>query len=180
IFLMFVVSLIFLVYKPILKSKSHTVPWYDWLASIISIVPFAYGCIYYDDLINRAIVPTTVDVIMMIIAVLAILEVSRRTLGLFLPLIALLFVIYAIWGGNLPGIFSHKGYGLERLTNTFYMTTNGIYGSPSKVAATMVFMFVLFGSFLNITGASRVITDGSFSIAGKYTGGPAKVAIIAS
>ncbi|GAA0369741.1 TRAP transporter permease [Bacillus horti] len=180
IFLMFVAVLVFLLYKPAKRITSNAIPWFDWLAAFLSAIPFLYGVLFYEEIIARATFPTVLDKVMMILAVLAILEMSRRTIGIILPCIALLFVLYAIWGGNLPGIFVHRGYDLDRLTNTFFMTTNGIYGSPTKVAATMVFMFVFFGAFLNATGASKVITDGSFSIAGRFTGGPAKVAIFAS
>lgn len=180
IFLMFVSTLTFLLYKASPKIKSESIPWYDWVLAAVAVLPFLYGSSFYNEIISRAVTPTYTDIIMTIIAVAVILEISRRTIGILLPGIAILFIFYALWGGNIGGIFSHPGYSLERLTNTFYMTTNGIYGAPAKVAATMVFMFVFFGAFLNATGASKVITDGAFSIAGKYTGGPAKVSIIAS
>ncbi|NJC23787.1 TRAP transporter 4TM/12TM fusion protein [Arthrobacter pigmenti] len=180
IFLAFIVPLVLLSYRPMSRARTRSIPWYDWIAALVSSAPFIYVAINYEDIIRRAIVPTTVDQTMAVIACVAILEISRRAIGFVLPLIALIFLFYTVWGGFLPGILSHRGYELDRITNTLFMTSNGVFGSAAQVAATMVFMFVFFGAFLNATGASRVITQLAFSVAGRYTGGPAKVAVIAS
>lgn len=179
IFLAFVVSLIFLSYKPY-KSASDKVHWWDYLLAIVSTVPFYYYVINYDAILTRGSLCNTADIVMMCIAVVCIMEVCRRAIGNALPIISIIFLLYSFFGNHLPGIWAHRGYSLQRLTTILYMTDNGIFGSTSKVAATTVFMFVLFGAFLNHTSAGDTLTKSAFSIAGRSTGGPAKVAVIAS
>lgn len=179
IFLAFVTSLIFLAYKPI-KSGSNSVKWFDLTLALISILPFAYFVWNYSDILNRAARPVAADVVMMVIAVLCVLECCRRVIGWALPVISLVFIVYSFFGNYLSGIWVHRGYNIFRFTNIMYMTDNGIFGSVTKVAATTVFMFVLFGAYLNKSGAGEVLTQASFSVAGRYAGGPAKVAVISS
>lgn len=179
IFLVFVSSLIFLLYKP-KKSASNEIPWYDILFALLSTVPYFYYIINYNAILDRGIACNTVDIIMMCIALASVMECARRTVGKAMPIIALVFLLYSFVGKYLPGIWRHRGYSISRLTTILYMTDNGLFGSTSKVAATTVFIFVLFGSFLNKTRAGDTLTQSAFSIAGRYVGGPAKVAVIAS
>ena len=179
-FLAFIAPITVLSYRAYPSAPRERIPLYDWALAALTSAPFIYGAFFYDDLIMRAIRPTELDTAMAVLAVLAVLEIARRAVGIILPVIAGLFLVYALWGGALPGVLSHRGYGLGRLTNTMFMTTNGLFSSPSQVAATMVFMFVFFGAFLQSTGGSRVITDIAFALAGRFTGGPAKVAVLSS
>ncbi len=179
IFLTFVCSLIFLLYKPV-KSAGDKIPFYDVIFAVVSTVPFLYYVINYDDILTRGIMCNTTDIVMMCIALVVVIEVTRRAIGNALPIIAILFLAYAFVGKYLPGIWKHRGYSVSRLTTILYMTDNGLFGSTSKVAATTVFIFVLFGAFLNKTKAGDTMTRSAFSIAGPYAGGPAKVAVIAS
>lgn len=179
IFLAFVVSLILISYKPF-KKASDAVHWWDYILAIVSTVPFYYYVINYDEILTRGAMCNTADIIMMCIACIVIMEACRRAIGNALPIIAIVFLLYSFFGKYLPGIWAHRGYSVRRLTNILYMTDNGLFGSTSKVAATTVFMFVLFGSFLNETCAGDTLTKTAFSIAGRSTGGPAKVAVIAS
>lgn len=111
---------------------------------------------------------------------LLILEATRRTIGWGLIVLSLVFVAYAIWGGSLPGILRHFGFSVERVVMHLYMTTEGVLGITTGIAATYVFLFVLFGAFLARTGVSEFFNDMSIAVAGRRVGGPAKVGVLAS
>jgi len=124
-----------------------------------------------------------------IIMTLVLLEASRRVIGLTITIIGATFVVYAMagprgalpWLGEwLPGILAHRGYSLDRIVATLYLGQEGIFGLPLGVAATVVFTFVLFGAFLETTGAGKFFIDLAYAAAGRSRGGPAKAAVVAS
>ena len=123
---------------------------------------------------------TTMGLIMGVCAIVVVLELTRRTVGISLSVIVLLFLAYTYFGSYIPGFLAHRGYDLERILVQVYAGTEGIYGLPLGVCATLVIVFILFGSFLEASGASDVLLEFATSIAGKRRGGPAKVAICAS
>ena len=118
-----------------------------------------------------------------------LLEASRRVIGVTITVIGLVSILYAMAGSRgtlpwlgeyLPGILEHRGYGIERIVSTLYMGLEGIFGLPLGVAATVVFIFVLFGAFLETTGAGKFFIDLAYAAAGRQRGGPAKAAVVAS
>jgi hypothetical protein len=113
-------------------------------------------------------------------AIVILLEVTRRTVGLSLAIIVILFLVYTYFGNYIPGFLGHRGYDLERIVVQVFAGTEGIYGIPLAVCSTIVIIFLIFGAFLDKAGASRVLLELSTSVAGRYRGGPAKVAIAAS
>ena len=144
---------------------------------------------FLDDIIDRAGWWSQTDIIMGIIATIAVLEASRRVVGLGMTIIGLIAIAYALagprgalpWLGEwMPGILSHRGASLDRLEGQLYLGQEGIFGLPLGVAATYVFMFVLFGAFLEVTGAGKFFIDLAFAATGRKPGGPAKAAVIAS
>ncbi|MGI9273908.1 MAG: TRAP transporter permease [Endozoicomonas sp.] len=112
--------------------------------------------------------------------VLLLMEACRRTVGWVMVLIAGLFLAYSGFGDMLPGALATKNYSLQELVQFQIYSSNGVFGSALGIAATTVFIFVLFGAFLEVTGAGKFFIDLSFAIAGRYRGGPAKAAVIAS
>jgi TRAP transporter 4TM/12TM fusion protein len=112
--------------------------------------------------------------------VLLVLEATRRVIGLNLTIITIIFLLFGYFGPWMPELIVHKGYSLERIATTLSLTTEGIFGLPLGVAATFVFIFILFGAFLDKTGAGRFFIDLSYSITGRFSGGPAKTAVVAS
>lgn len=120
------------------------------------------------------------DVILAFVLLLAILESARRTTGWVLPLLCLLFLAYGMWGGNLPGILSHKGYSLKSLLEQIAFTEEGIYGTPLGAAASFVGLFVIFGGFLSETGAGEWFINMAYSLTGKAKSGPAMTAVVSS
>ena len=144
---------------------------------------------YLDDIIARAGWWTGTDIAVGIICIIAVLEASRRAVGLGLTIIGALAIIYALAGPRgalpqvgewMPGILSHRGASVDRLVGQLYLGQEGIFGLPLGVAATFVFMFVLFGAFLEKTGAGKFFIDLAFAATGRKPGGPAKAAVIAS
>ena len=142
-----------------------------------------------DAIIARAGWWTTTDITMGIICVIAVLEASRRAVGLGMTIIGAIAILYALAGPRgalpglgewMPGILAHRGASLDRLIGQLYLGQEGIFGLPLGVAATFVFMFVLFGAFLEKTGAGKFFIDLAFAATGRKPGGPAKAAVIAS
>ena len=114
------------------------------------------------------------------LAILLVLEATRRTVGLPITIIALVFIGYALFGPYMPGPLAHRGLELDRLVQTMFYTTEGILGTPLAVSSTFIFLFLLFGSFLIKTGVGEYFNDLSIAVAGRSIGGPAKVAIFSS
>ncbi|MBQ1203718.1 MAG: TRAP transporter fused permease subunit, partial [Loktanella sp.] len=144
---------------------------------------------FLDDIINRAGWWSRTDIIMGTIATVAVLEASRRVVGLGMTIIGMIAIAYALagprgalpWLGEwMPGILSHRGASVDRVIGQLYLGQEGIFGLPLGVAATYVFMFVLFGAFLEVTGAGKFFIDLAFAATGRKPGGPAKAAVIAS
>ncbi len=141
------------------------------------------------DTIANAIFPRDIDVAVGIVTVLVVLEAARRAVGLGMTIIGAVFILYAFSGGRgeipwlgdwMPGILNHRGYSLERLASQLTLGAEGIFGIPLGVASTFVFVFVLFGAFLEVTGAGKFFIDLAYAATGRQRGGPAKAAVIAS
>ena len=165
------------------KRKGGTkngIPIYDWILVVLSVVVVLYLFINYRELVVRGGSPQTLDIVMGGIAVLLVIEAARRVVGLPLVIVACVFLAYAFLGSYLPGMLGHRGYGIDRVASQMYITLEGILGTPMSVATTFVFAFILFGSFLEATGGAKQFIDLAFSLTGRFAGGPAKTAVVAS
>jgi len=191
IHLSFVLGLIFLVFPA--SRRGYTQPagsglsrplgigLPDWILAIVAVVAVMHiPLIPLDDLAFRVGNPTTLDVVLGALLILALLEATRRSLGVPLPIIALIFMAYALWGPYMPGILVHPGASFSQLVDHLYLTTQGIYGVALGVVATYVFHFVLFGVFATRIGLGQLFLDCAAWVAGRYAGGPAKVSIFGS
>lgn len=179
----FALTLIFLLFPANRKSKkTHKlqVTWYDGLLALLSIGVGLYWPIFFEKLVMSVGRLTTLDFIVGLIAILLVLEATRRAVGLPITIIAIVFLLYGYFGPYMPGFLSHRGLSLERLVQTMFFTTEGILGTPLAVSSTFIFLFLLFGAFLVKTGVGQYFNDLAVSIAGRSTGGPAKVAIFSS
>jgi TRAP transporter 4TM/12TM fusion protein len=179
----FALALIFLLFPANRKKKLSgklQVAWYDIILSLMGVAVGAYWPLMVNDLVMRVGRLTTLDFIIGLLAVLLVLEATRRAVGLPITIIASLFLIYALFGPYMPGFLGHRGLTVERLVQTMFYTTEGILGTPLGVSATFIFLFLLFGSFLVKTGVGQYFNDLAVSIAGRRIGGPAKVAIFSS
>ncbi len=184
IHLCWVLILIFLHYPLITNRKNHLylVGRVIDLALCGLIVFAAYRMLIFDyNDINHLFYGLQLpDMIAGCSLILLLMEGCRRTVGWVMVLIAVLFLSYSAFGDLLPSGFAIKSYSLQELIQFQIFSANGIFGSALGIAATTVFIFVLFGAFLEVTGAGKFFIDLAFSIAGKYRGGPAKAAVLAS
>ncbi len=161
-------------------SAYERVPWYDLLLAAAGFCSIFYVYYYFDDLVWRVGAPTTTDLVMGGIAVALILLAAHRAFGLVLPIVTIFFLTYPFLGQYYPTLIGHGGYRLTRVINDLYITNTGIFGIPIGVSATFVFIFVLFGSFFQTSGAGLYIVRLAFSTMGRFRGGPAKAAVMAS
>ncbi len=152
----------------------------DLILVAMSVAVGAYIFIDLNGIFDRQGDWSQWDINVGIVLVLLVLEATRRVIGLNLTCIASGFLLFGYFGPYMPDILMHKGYSIERMATTLSLTTEGIFGLPTGVAATFVFIFILFGSFLEKTGAGNFFIDMAYSITGRFSGGPAKTAVVAS
>ncbi|MGB3959766.1 MAG: TRAP transporter permease [bacterium] len=178
--LSFAFLLVFLLYPMTKGGDKGKIPIYDYLLAILGVSIGVYILANYDQLVLRAGAPTQMDLVMGFIAILLVLEATRRSIGPELPIVAIIFLLYAYFGPYMPGMLAHRGYDLKRIIYQTYLTTEGIFGTPLAVSSTYVFLFILFGAFLDKTGVGRLFIDLAFALTGHMRGGPAKAAVVAS
>ncbi|MDR1702134.1 MAG: TRAP transporter permease [Sporomusaceae bacterium] len=162
------------------NKNSKKVGWFDWILIALSITAPLYIWTDYLGVVERAGQPNTMDTIMATILVVVVIEATRRMTGWALPILSGIFIIYGLFGRMFPGIFMHRGYTWDQLANHFFANTEGIYGSSVSVAASYIFLFILFGSVMARSGMGSFFNDLSLGLAGHAKGGPAKVSVIAS
>ncbi|WP_291382944.1 MULTISPECIES: TRAP transporter permease [Achromobacter] len=188
--LAFVLSLIFLVFG---FSKSHYqrepkstwyapggIPLYDWIIAIALALSVLYIPYIFEDLAFRVGNPLPQDVLMGSILLIGLLEATRRAMGWPLPIIAIVFMAYAMFGPYFPGLLKHAGNTWSQVVNHMYLTSQGVYGVAVGVVATYVFHFVLFGVLATRIGLGQLFLDVASTVAGRYAGGPAKVSVFGS
>ncbi|MBN2767897.1 MAG: TRAP transporter permease [Campylobacterales bacterium] len=179
--LAFALALAFMMYPMFRSSKTmRTIPWYNFLIMPAAVFTSLYIYLFYDALNARNGSWTTADVIVGILGIILLLKATRRTLGLALPIIAIIFLIYDHLGQSMPDIIAHKGASINKIVGQMFLTTEGIFGVPLGVSASYVFLFVLFGALLDKAGAGKYFIDLAYALLGKYDGGPAKASVAAS
>jgi TRAP transporter 4TM/12TM fusion protein len=174
--------LIFLVYP--LTSKSRKIktrfPVYDLVLGIIGALTSVYVIVTYQDFIFRIDnAPTVPDLIVGAVAILLVLEISRRTMGLAMPIVAAVFLAYGFLGSYTPSMIRHRGYDLERVISHLF-SEQGIFNIPIGISVRYVFLFILFGSFLEFSGGGKFLIDLAMAVFGGTRGGPAKVGNVSS
>jgi TRAP transporter 4TM/12TM fusion protein len=161
-------------------KRPDRLPILDIVLMLMLVVPAAYIFIEFDEWIYRVgVVPETWDFIMSLMFVFAVWEMARRASGWPLAILAGLFILYGHFGDYMPGLFYHKGYDWDRMI-TYLFSLDGILGLPTLASAHYIFLFVLFGAFVDSSGAGRFFVDFARCIAGRLRGGPAKVSIVSS
>lgn len=177
----FALALIFLLFPAWKKgARRDRVPFYDIILAILSIGVGLYWPIYYEDIVQRVGRLGELDLAVGVLAIVLTLEATRRAVGLPITIISSAFLIYAFFGRSFPGFLAHRGQDLESVVQLMFFTTDGILGTPIGVSATFIFTFLLFGAFLVKTGVGQYFNDLAVTLAGRLTGGPAKVAIFSS
>ncbi|WP_100330261.1 TRAP transporter permease [Bacillus xiapuensis] len=179
----FALTLIFLLFPASRKKRKKgrlQVAWYDLVLASLSFGIGAYWPVHIEEIVNRAGVLTEMDLWVGFLAIVLVLEATRRAVGLPIMIIAALFLAYGYFGPYMPNFLAHRGLSIERLIQTMFFTTEGILGTPLAVSSTYIFLFLLFGAFLVRTGVGQYFNDLAVAVAGRSTGGPAKVAIFSS
>jgi len=185
----FILVLCFLMYPVTGDRPRGVIGWAIDGALIACGVLVGYWVPANIDAIANAIIPRQIDVTIGIITTLVVLEAARRAIGLGMTIVGAVFILYAFAGSRgelpfladlMPGILNHRGYTLERLASQMTLGAEGIFGLPLGVAATFIFVFVLFGAFLEVTGAGKFFIELAYAATGRQRGGPAKAAVIAS
>ena len=176
----FAICLAFLVYPAAKHADRRKLPWYDCVLSGLFFCVVAYFIINYKALQFRAGAYTTMDVVMAGLGVILVLTACWRVVGPPIVIIASCFFVYGLIGSYLPSFLTHRGFSLQRIITHLFITTNGIIGNPLGVCSTYIFLFILFGAFLEKTGIGQFFIDLANSLAGWAAGGPAKVAVLSS
>ena len=170
----------FLVRPAAERASTTSVPWYDWLMALGGLVVGLFITINYPNMAYSMAVITPAKFILGGLAIVLVLEACRRLVGKMLAILVLAFVLYGRFGDLFPGVFQSRGASWERLAAYLYLDTNGMLGLPMVVAATVVLAFVLFGNVLFQSGGATVLTDFAMAAMGRFRGGPAKIAVVAS
>ncbi len=163
-----------------LKKKDRFGRWRDLAMAGISPVPFVYIIFIQDELMMRGGIPNTLDTIMGILAVLVVIEATRTKVGLALPIFAGLLIIYGFFGPSMPGLIEHRGLDLPQTITALYLSEDGIFGIPVAVTAEFIIAFIIFGAFLQVTGAGDFFSNLATATIGGVRGGPAKAAVVGS
>lgn len=172
--------LVFLIYPPTRKAQAALWQIPDAILALLSLVPTFYLWANYEQVVLQAGRFSALDVAVGTLLVVLVLEAARRVTGWALPILAVLFILFGLYGRELPGLFRHRGYDWDTLAYSFYATTEGIFSTAIGVSATYIILFIIFGAFLAKSGMSLMFNDLALAIAGQTRGGPAKVATVAS
>lgn len=159
------------------KTKMNPIDVLFALAGACSAMYIVYN---YNELVLRAGMNTETDFIVALIGTVLVFEAARRVVGWPMIIVALVFLLYAFFGPYVPGIMAHRGVGLEEMFDHLFFTTEGIFGTPMGVSSTFIYLFILFGAYLEATGLGKFFIDLANAIAGWAAGGPAKVAVLSS
>ena len=180
IHLAFGLGAMYILYPATKKGDRSKLVWYDLVLAVVAVVAATYWVYNFDGLIGRIGNFSVMDFIFGGLTMLLVLEATRRVVGIPIVVIAVLFLLYALFGGFLGGFLQHRGYSLERIVSQMYFTTEGIFGTPLQVSAKFIFLFLLFGAFLERTGVGAYFNELALAVAGRRVGGPAKVAVFSS
>ncbi|MEG1913786.1 MAG: TRAP transporter permease [Acidaminococcaceae bacterium] len=180
IHLAFGFALIFLLYPARTSWSRTSMNWFDVLFAVAGVCSSMYVVVFYQDLVLRAGFNNETDFIISLIGTVLVFEAARRVVGWPMITVALVFLAYAFFGSYIPGILAHRGVGVQEMFDHLFFTTEGIFGTPMGVSSTFIYLFILFGAYLEATGLGKFFIDLANAVAGWAAGGPAKVAVLSS
>ncbi len=176
----FLLALAYLIHPISPRADRRRIVWYDLALAGLAFALAFYHWVFEGDLIQRSGDASTADLAVGTLVVVLLFEAARRVLGVALPIICAAFLAYGLFGQYLPAAIAHRGYGFDQIVGALYLGTEGIYGIPTLVSATYIFLFILFGSFLEHAGMINLFNNIALGFVGHARGGPAKVAVISS
>ncbi len=175
----FVLLLAFLLF-PAAKRFRDRIRWWDVIAGLTCVGILIYAIVGGEDFTDRATTPNRTDVILGVVFIILLIEATRRTIGPIVPVIALLFIAYALAGPYLPAPWNHRGYGFDALVGHLFITLEGIFGVPVDVSATLIVLFTIFGAFLQQSGAGKFFIDFSMTLMGKSPNAAGRTVVLSS
>ncbi|HEY7972649.1 MAG: TRAP transporter fused permease subunit [Xanthobacteraceae bacterium] len=175
----FVMVLAFLLFPIAARFRNH-IRWFDVLAAAAAVAILGYALWGGEDFTDRATMPDRLDVTLGVIFIVLLLEATRRTTGLIMPIVALLFIAYAMLGPYLPPPWTHRGYDLSRLVGHLFITLEGIFGVAVDVSATLIVMFTIYGAFLQHSGAGKFFIDFSMALMGGKPNSAGRTVVLSS
>lgn len=176
----FLLLLTFIVYPAFKQGDLKKIPWFDWALAFTGFGLGFYHLIFEAAVVQNSGDPNTLEIIIGTTVVVLVFEGARRIMGWALPLVCGAFLAYGLFGQYLPAPLGHRGYEFGAIVNQLYLGTDGIYGTPILVSASYIFLFILFGSFLEHAGMIRLFNAIALGFVGHAKGGPAKVAVLSS
>lgn len=182
IHLAFAMFLAYTAYPTFIRSPRHYIPIQDWAMALGAAFSAAYLYIFYLELADRPGLPTDMDIYVACGGIILLLEAARRSLGLPLMIVGIVFLGYTYFGSAdwMPDMIQHKGQSFDKIASHQWLSTEGVFGIALGVSTSFVFLFVLFGALLDKAGAGNYFIKVAFSLLGHLRGGPAKAAVLAS
>ncbi|QSX33610.1 TRAP transporter permease [Shewanella avicenniae] len=173
----FLLLIVFITYP---TTQRRPLKPFGWLLGVLGFGIAIYQWVFEADLIQRSGELTIEDLVVGTLLIALVFEAARRVMGFALPFICTIFLGYGLFGEYLPGDLMHRGYGFDQIVNQLSFGTEGFYGTPTYVSATYIFLFILFGAFLEQAGMIKLFTDFALGLFGHKSGGPAKVSVVSS
>ena len=159
--------------------KKDTLPWYDIILAVLSLLLYLYPLVFFERIAYQ-ISFSTLQIVIGAAAIVLLMEACRRVVGLPIVIVGVVFLLIGILGRSLPGFLANRGFSIQNIIKHLYYTQEGVFGAPIGASSTFIFLFILFGMFLEATGVGEFFIDFSNALAGHKRGGPAKVAVITS
>jgi TRAP transporter 4TM/12TM fusion protein len=175
----FVLFLVYLLF-PVAQRYRHRIMWWDWIVAVAAVAIVVYIIRGGDDFWDRNTSPDNWDIFFGVLLILMILEGMRRASGWIIPGVVIAFLLYAMFGENLPGSWAHQNYEIGRLVGQMYMTLEGIFGVAVDVSSSLIILFTIFGAFLQYSGAGKFFIDFSLSAMGGKSTGAGRTVVLAS
>ncbi len=176
----FILMIIYMLFPATSKSNQVNPEILDLILGVLGFVSAMYVAVFAEKIQLQMGIPTTVDIVFGCITILLILEAARRALGKALPIIAIVFMLFAFFGNYMPGVFRNSGYSIKQIVKLIYLTDEGIFGTALNTSATYVILFIFFGAIMSEIGMSKFLNNFALAVAGRSVGGPAKVSAISS
>ena len=174
-----VLFLVFLLF-PMAPSMRDRIRWWDWVLAFASVVVIVYILVQGEDFGDRAIMPEPTDVVIGVILIALLLEGTRRATGFIMPVVAIAFILYALFGNYLGDPWTHRGYPPDRLVGHLYMTLEGIFGTTVDVSSSLIILFTIFGAVLQVSGAGKFFIDFSFAAMGGKRNSAGRAVVMSS
>jgi TRAP-type uncharacterized transport system fused permease subunit len=175
----FVMVLCFLSF-PLAERFRNRIRWWDAAAAVTSVAILVYAIWGGEDFTDRATSPTQLDVTLGVIFIVLLLEATRRTSGWIMPLVGILFIVYAMTGPYLPPPWTHRGYDVSRLIGHLFITLEGIFGVAVDVSSSLIILFTIYGAFLQHSGAGKFFIDFSLALMGGKPNSAGRTVVLSS